>query len=292
MSILDGQRVIAIEEHYYDQNVTAHFEGTDAKTGGFVREQLEEVGAARIKSMDEAGIDVQVLSHGAPSTQKLDAELGPRVAAAANDRLKEICDAYPDRLAGFAALDTADPIAAANELERAVDKLGFKGAMIHGLTGGELFIDDRRFWPIFERAQALDVPLYLHPALPHMFGVNVFGMVAMLQAFVPVMEERGSGYAINLSSTWGRHAAALQSPYCATKFAVEALSQALAQEVAPGVAVVSVNPGVVATDMLATCFGGDVSGATPPEECAASLVRMMERMDPSWNGRSLDAADY
>ena len=125
-----------------------------------------------------------------------------------------------------------------------------------------------------------------------LFGVNVFGMVAMLQAFVPVMEERGSGYAINLSSTWGRHAAALQSPYCATKFAVEALSQALAQEVAPGVAVVSVNPGVVATDMLATCFGGEVSGATPPEECAASLVRMMERMDPSWNGRSLDAADY
>ncbi len=125
-----------------------------------------------------------------------------------------------------------------------------------------------------------------------LFGVNVFGMVAMLQAFVPAMEERGSGYAINLSSTWGRHAAARQSPYCATKFAVEALSQALAQEVAPGVAVVAVNPGVVATDMLATCFEGDVSGATRPSECAASFVRMMERMDPSWNGRSTDATDY
>ncbi|MCZ6764066.1 MAG: amidohydrolase family protein, partial [Alphaproteobacteria bacterium] len=115
-----------------------------------------------------------VLSHGAPSTQKLDAELGPKVAAAANDRLKEICDAYPDRLAGFAALGTADPIAAANELERAIDKLGFKGAMIHGLTGGELFIDHRRFWPIFERAQALDVPLYLHPALPHKAVIDIY----------------------------------------------------------------------------------------------------------------------
>jgi NAD(P)-dependent dehydrogenase (short-subunit alcohol dehydrogenase family) len=125
-----------------------------------------------------------------------------------------------------------------------------------------------------------------------LFGVNVFGMVAVLQAFVPAMEERESGYAINLSSTWGRSAAAQQSPYCATKFAVEALSQALAQEVAPGVCVVAVNPGVVATDMLATCFGGDVSSYTPPAECAASLVRMMERMDPSWNGRSLTAPEF
>ena len=125
-----------------------------------------------------------------------------------------------------------------------------------------------------------------------LFSVNVFGMVALLQAFVPAMEERGSGYAINLSSTWGRSAAARQSPYCATKFAVEALSHALAQEVAPGVAVVAVNPGVVATDMLETCFEGDVSGATPPAECAASFVRMMERMDPSWNGRSLDVAEF
>lgn len=64
MSILDGQRVIAIEEHYYDENVVKHFQGLDGKLGGFVKKNLEEVGAGRIKSMDEAGIDVQVLSHG------------------------------------------------------------------------------------------------------------------------------------------------------------------------------------------------------------------------------------
>jgi predicted TIM-barrel fold metal-dependent hydrolase len=63
-------------------------------------------------------------------------------------------------------LPTPDPKAAADELERAVTRLGFKGAMVHGLTNG-LFLDDKRFWPIFERAQALDVPLYLHPAVPH-----------------------------------------------------------------------------------------------------------------------------
>ncbi len=76
MTILNNQRVIAIEEHYYDQEVSAYFQGSNARTGGFVREQLEEVGATRIKSMDAAGINVQVLAHGAPSTQKLDAETG------------------------------------------------------------------------------------------------------------------------------------------------------------------------------------------------------------------------
>ena len=174
MTILDGQRVIAIEEHYYDDTVTTHFQGVDARTGGFVREKLEEVGAKRIESMDAAGIDVQVLSHGAPSTQKLDAETGIRVARAANDRLHEICRAHPDRFAGFAALPTADPKESVAELERCVDKLGFKGAMIHGLTGGTLFFHDRRFWPIYEAAQALDVPLYIHPAIPHRAVIDAY----------------------------------------------------------------------------------------------------------------------
>ena len=167
MTILDNQRVIAIEEHYYDPEVVKHFDGRDGKLAGFLKKTLLDVGKARIDSMDEAGIDVQVLSHGAPSTQKLAADIGPGIAAAANDRLYEICQTNPDRLAGFANLATAEPVSAADELERAVKQLGFKGAMIHGLTGGELFIDDQRFWPIFERAEALDVPIYLHPGIPH-----------------------------------------------------------------------------------------------------------------------------
>jgi 2,3-dihydroxybenzoate decarboxylase len=116
--------------------------------------------------MDEAGIDIQVLSHGAPSLQKLDAETAVRLARGVNDRLAETVRAHPDRFAAFAALPTPDPKAAADELERAVTRLGFKGAMVHGLTNG-LFLDDPRFWPVFERAEALDVPLYLHPSAPH-----------------------------------------------------------------------------------------------------------------------------
>ncbi len=98
MTILNGQRVIAIEEHYYDPEMAAHFTGIDATTGGFVRESLEDLGERRIKSMDEAGIDVRVLSHGAPSAQKLDAETGVRVAKAANDRLHETCRSPPTDL--------------------------------------------------------------------------------------------------------------------------------------------------------------------------------------------------
>ena len=198
MSILDQQRVIAIEEHYYDDNVTKHFQGVDGKIGGMVRENLEEVGEGRIKSMDKAGIDVQVLSHGAPSTQKLDAKMAVPVAKAANDKLYEICQANPNRLAGFAALPTADPNASADELERAVNKLGFKGAMIHGLTGGELFIDDPQFWPIFERAEALDVPIYLHPAIPHPKVVEIY-LQDYVQKF-PGFQNAGWGFTMETAT--------------------------------------------------------------------------------------------
>ena len=123
--------------------------------------------------MDEVGIDIQVLSHSAPATQRLDADTAPAVARAANDRLRETVRGSNGRFEAFAVLPSANPRAAADELERAVTKLGFKGAMIHGLTNGK-FIDGPEFWPIFERAQALDVPIYIHPAVPHPAVVDAY----------------------------------------------------------------------------------------------------------------------
>jgi NAD(P)-dependent dehydrogenase (short-subunit alcohol dehydrogenase family) len=159
---------------------------------------------------------------------------------------------------------------------------------------------------LFRRTGAVDVLVnnaaVIHEPAPlvdlaleeweRLFRINVFGMVAMLRRYVPPMNERGRGFVLNVSSTWGRVAARQQSPYCATKFAVEGLSASLAREVRPGVAVVAVNPGVVATEMLATCFRGDVAGATPPGRCAASFVRLLRKMDESWNGRSVDVDSY
>ena len=157
--------VIAIEEHYWDKDLAATFTGTESGRPGPQLDRLFDLGALRLKEMDEVGIDIQVLSHGAPSAQKLPAETAVAITRGVNDRLAAACAAHPTRFAGFAALPTADPKGAADELERCVTKLNFKGAMLHGLANGT-FLDDQKFWPIYERAQKLDVPIYLHPGLP------------------------------------------------------------------------------------------------------------------------------
>src|SRR5689334_4960520 len=99
MATRDGRLVIALEEHYYDPEVAATY-GSDRQPGR-IRERLDDVGALRLKEMDEGGIDIQVLSHGAPSTQRMDPELAVRLARAANDRLRGTIDGRPDRFAGF-----------------------------------------------------------------------------------------------------------------------------------------------------------------------------------------------
>jgi len=128
--------------------------------------ELLNLGDTRLTAMDAAGIDVQVVSLTAPGCEALDAENALAVARDANDKLFEAVKAHPDRLAGFAALPTADPEASAKELERAVTRLGFKAAMINGHVRGR-YLDDKKYGSIFECAQALDVPIYLHPTLPH-----------------------------------------------------------------------------------------------------------------------------
>ena len=157
--------IIALEEHYWDAELASHYTGIEAGRPGETSKRLHDLGALRLQEMDEAGIDLQVLSHGAPSAQKLPAAIAADVTRRVNDRLAAVVKANPQRFAAFAALPTAVPEAAADELERAVTEHGFKGAMIHGLANGD-FLDGKRFWPIFARAEKLDVPIYLHPSLP------------------------------------------------------------------------------------------------------------------------------
>ncbi len=168
------QKIIALEEHYWDPEVASHFKdrGPEMKVQA-LQDRLHDLGDLRIREMDESGIDVQVLSHGAPATQRLEGDLAVQVARGANDRLRETVKNSKGRFEGFAVLPTAEPKAAAGELERAVTKLGFKGAMIHGLSNGS-FLDEKKFWPIFERAEALDVPLYMHPAVPHKAVIEAY----------------------------------------------------------------------------------------------------------------------
>jgi len=156
--------VIALEEHYWDRELAAQFAGVESVRGEETLKRLYDLSELRIREMDEAGIDMQILSHGAPSAQKLSGADAVALTRRVNDRLHAAVSANPKRFAAFAALPTSEPKAAADELERTT-RLGFKGPMIHGLANGA-FLDDKRFWPIFERAQALDVPVYLHPSVP------------------------------------------------------------------------------------------------------------------------------
>ena len=115
--------------------------------------------------MDATGIDLQILSLTAPGVQIFDAALAVGLARSANDELAEAIAKHPTRYTGLAAIAPQNPAAAAKELERAVQKLGLKGAIVNSHTHGE-YLDNEKFWDIFAAAEALDVPIYIHPNTP------------------------------------------------------------------------------------------------------------------------------
>ena len=132
---VDGMRVVALEEHYWDPEIAKHFEATDGRAPE-IRKRLLDLGSLRLQEMDDAGVDLQVISHGNPGVQRMDAETAVPLAKQANDNLAEMTSAYPDRFAAFATLPTPSPEAAADELERSVKDLHFKGALVNGPTNG------------------------------------------------------------------------------------------------------------------------------------------------------------
>ena len=161
-------RVISLEDHFWTPEIAeaiGALRNPDTDAGGPLAANLADLGERRLAAMNAAGIDLQVISHTTPGVQHLDAEIAIPLAREANDALARAVAEHPDRFAGFATLPTSAPDAAADELERAVTELGFKGAMVNGHTNGR-FLDDRAFDVLHERAVRLGVPLYLHPAEP------------------------------------------------------------------------------------------------------------------------------
>src|SRR5690242_6204007 len=161
-------RTIALEEHFWTAELAAPpGTGPLATWGQRVDDQLRDLGHERLADMDASGIDLQVISHVAPAAQALAGAEGLARAREANDRLAGAVRAHPARFAGFATLPTADPEAAAGELNRAVRDLGLIGALVNSTLGSNgVFLDDARFAPLLDRFERLDVPLYLHPAPP------------------------------------------------------------------------------------------------------------------------------
>jgi 5-carboxyvanillate decarboxylase len=127
--------------------------------------KLTDMGETRLRDMDDNGIDKQVLLLTSPGVQVFDAPMAVALARASNDELEEAVRKHPTRYVGLAAVAPQNPAEAAKELERGVRKLGLKGAVINSHTRGE-YLDDPKFWPIFEAAESLDVPIYIHPQTP------------------------------------------------------------------------------------------------------------------------------
>ncbi|MEI6783622.1 MAG: SDR family oxidoreductase [Verrucomicrobiota bacterium] len=136
-----------------------------------------------------------------------------------------------------------------------------------------------RLWEIPEREFSLVI------------DVNIKGIANIIRHFGPEMVKRQQGVIVNFSSGWGRSADAEVAPYCATKWAVEGLTQALAQELPSGIAAVALNPGIINTDMLQSCFADAAAGYISPAEWAKSAVPFLLQLGPDDNGKQLTAPD-
>ncbi|HEY0300201.1 MAG TPA: amidohydrolase family protein [Rhizomicrobium sp.] len=139
---------------------------SEAERPKLIRARLLDLDARRIADMDDTGIDVQILSLTSPGVNMFEADVARAVSVGANDELAAAIARHPARFAGLAAFAPQDPAHAAREIERGVRKLGLNGAIFNGHTRGE-WLDDTKFWAIFEACEALDVPVYLHPTGPH-----------------------------------------------------------------------------------------------------------------------------
>jgi len=166
-------KLIAIEEHFLTSQIRAAWKSSSLGTEGTdafderreIAERLEDVGEGRIALMDEAGVDVQVLSVTTPALQNLERDESALLARQTNEFLADVIAKNPARFQGFATLPTPAPELAAAELDRCVREYRFKGAMLCGRTR-EKNLDAPDFLPLLETAAKLGVPVYIHPQIP------------------------------------------------------------------------------------------------------------------------------
>jgi NAD(P)-dependent dehydrogenase (short-subunit alcohol dehydrogenase family) len=136
-----------------------------------------------------------------------------------------------------------------------------------------------------------NAPLWKVPPdeFQNVIATNIAGTFHVIRAFVPSMIRSGRGVIVNFSSGWGRSTSPEVAPYCATKWAIEGLTQALAQELPKGMAAVALNPGVIDTAMLRSCFGAGAASCVKPAAWARSTVPFLIGLGPGDNGQALTA---
>jgi len=179
-------RIVDMEAHFYTHDYIEHLrirkrfphQRLDEKTiklyhnktlfsprGLKLEETLLDLGEGRIKHMDDHGIDIQVLSLTNPSVQLFPSGEGTIWARRTNDVLAEVLKKYPSRFVGLASVAPQDPDEAVKEIERAVTRLGIKGVCLYSHSKNE-YLDNKKYWPIFEACVKLGVPIYIHPSIP------------------------------------------------------------------------------------------------------------------------------
>ena len=206
--------LITIEEHFTTQEIidaNAAYGYLKPKPTGkmaeamqffysrnFIGNRLQDIEEQRLPYMDEHGIGMQVLSLVSPVDEVVPAEDAVRLVRKANDILAENVARHPDRFRAFAALPMADPVAAAAELERCVKELGFVGVLLCGPFRGR-FYDEAEFFPIFEKAAELDVPIYWHPSLVALQIIDYYYMSGSYSAQVGAeLSSAGFGWHLNV----------------------------------------------------------------------------------------------
>jgi uncharacterized protein len=197
-------RVVALEEHFTVPALVKRIDPAVIKARGFIprkvppgrpdpMELVKEIGEIRLKSMDDTGITLQVLSNTGPGPDIVPGADGIAMAREMNDYLADACKQHPDRFAGFAVLPLMSPEACAAELTRCVKELGFLGALINGTTDGK-FLDDPCYDDLLTQAAKLDVPIYIHPHIPP---------APVREAYYSGLEEGASR--VIATAAWGWH---------------------------------------------------------------------------------------
>lgn len=198
---------------------------------------------------------------------------GHRISGCARsaDAIAELSTMYPDPHL-FVSLDICDDASVSEWCQRAVHKNGPPDRIINNAG---LINTPAPLW---------EVPTQECRAV---IDVNINGTINVIRHFVPSMLKQGRGIIVNFSSGWGRSTSPEVAPYCATKWAIEGLTQALSREIPDGMAAVALNPGVIHTEMLETCLGEAAATYTPLQSWAKAAVPYILGIQPRDNGRQL-----
>ena len=193
--------------------------------------------------------------------------------ARSTDAISDLSDRYPAPHR-FDTVDHADQKQVRDWVSSVIDQHGAPDLLINNAA------------TINANAPLWEVP---ESEFSQLIDINVKGVFYSCKYFLPAMIKQGSGVVVNLSSTWGRSVAAEVAPYCASKFAIEGLTQALAQDLPAGLAAAPLNPGVINTDMLQSCFGDGANNFGTATDWAKTAVPFLLELDASCNGVQLTA---